>query len=102
MRGAVAIGEQPNDAVRTALAASPSMDGLDLATEATISAEYTEGPADARRHIVAYDYGMKRNILRLFLKNGCRVTVVPAATRSEEHTSELQSRGHLVCRLLLE
>src|SRR5207253_4943348 len=33
MRGAVAIGEQPNDAVRTALGASPSMDGLDLATE---------------------------------------------------------------------
>src|SRR5213078_2764842 len=81
MRGAVAIGEQPNDAVRTALAASPSMDGLDLATEATIGAEYTEGPADARRHIVAYDYGMKRNILRLFLKNACRVTVVPDARR---------------------
>src|SRR5439155_411346 len=39
-----------------------------------------EWPAAARRHIVAYDYGMKRNILRLFLKNGCRVTVVPAAT----------------------
>jgi carbamoyl-phosphate synthase small subunit len=80
MRGAVALGEQPTDAVRAALAASPSMDGLDLATQATIGAEYTEGPADARRHIVAYDYGMKRNILRLFLKNGCRVTVVPAAT----------------------
>src|SRR3989441_11184121 len=37
-------------------------------------------PMVARRHILAYDYGMKRNILRLFLKNGCRVTVVPAAT----------------------
>ncbi len=80
MRGAVALGELPTDAVRAALAASPSMDGLDLATEATIGAEYTEGAADAQRHIVAYDYGMKRNILRLFLKNGCRVTVVPAAT----------------------
>src|SRR6266480_1940308 len=80
MRGAVALGDQPTDAVRSALAASPSMDGLDLATRATIGAEYTEGPADAQRHIVAYDYGMKRNILRLFLKNGCRVTVVPATT----------------------
>src|SRR5256886_7735958 len=39
MRGAVALGEQPNDVVRTALAASPSMDGLDLATQATIGAE---------------------------------------------------------------
>ncbi len=80
MRGTVALGEQPTAAVRAALAASPSMDGLDLATHATVPAEYSEGPPDAGRHIVAFDYGMKRNILRLFLKNGCRVTVVPAAT----------------------
>src|SRR5438105_3441620 len=46
MRGAVAPGEQPSEQVRAALAASPSMDGLDLATHATIGAEYTEGPAD--------------------------------------------------------
>src|SRR5437870_6139599 len=37
----------------------------------------------------------------LFLNNGNR-TFTEAAARSEEHTSELQSRGHLVCRLLLE
>jgi len=66
--------------VRAALAASPSMDGLDLATQATIAGDYVEGPADARHHIVAYDYGMKRNILRLFLQHDCRVTVVPAGT----------------------
>jgi carbamoyl-phosphate synthase small subunit len=80
MRGAVALGEEPDDAVRAALAASPSMDGLDLASAATIRAEYSEGPASARHHVVAYDFGMKRNILRLFLKNDCRVTVVPAET----------------------
>src|SRR3989441_9171703 len=80
MRGAVALGDAPDEPVRAALAASPSMDGLDLATRATIAAEYAEGPADARHHIVAYDYGMKRNIVRLFLSHGCRVTVVPAAT----------------------
>jgi carbamoyl-phosphate synthase small subunit len=80
MRGAVALGERPSDAVRAALAASPSMDGLDLATHATIATEYVEGAAGARHHIVAYDYGMKRNILRLFVKHDCRVTVVPAAT----------------------
>src|SRR3989449_2587261 len=106
MRGAVAPGGQPTDAVRAALAASPSMDGLDLATRATIAQRYTERPRDARRHIVAYDYGMKRNIVRLFVQHGCRVTVGPAETsaaqgrelepdglflsngRSEEHTSE--------------
>ena len=80
MRGALALGERPDDAVRTALAASPRMDGLDLATVATVPGEYVEGPSDARHHIVAYDYGMKRNILRLFLQHGCRVTVVPATT----------------------
>jgi carbamoyl-phosphate synthase small subunit len=80
LRGAVALGERPSDAVRAALAASPSMDGLDLATHATIATEYVEGAAGARHHIVAYDYGMKRNILRLFVKHDCRVTVVPAAT----------------------
>jgi len=86
MRGAVALGVMSRSTpCVTALAASPSMDGLDLATEATIGAEYTEGPAEARRHIVAYDYGMKRNILRLFLKNGCRVTVVPAANAGRAH-----------------
>jgi carbamoyl-phosphate synthase small subunit len=80
MRGALALGERPDDAVRAALAASPCMDGLDLATAATVPGEYVEGPAAARHHIVAYDFGMKRNILRLFLQHGCRVTVVPATT----------------------
>ncbi len=80
MRGVVALGERPSDEVRAALDASPSMDGLDLATKATIDAEYVEGAADARHHIVAFDFGMKRNILRLFLRHGCRVTVVPAQT----------------------
>jgi carbamoyl-phosphate synthase small subunit len=83
MRGAVALGEAPSDAVRAALAASPSMDGLDLASAATIADECTEGPAEARYHIVAFDFGMKRNIVRLFIKHGCRVTVVPAATTAE-------------------
>jgi len=80
MRGVMALGEGPDESVRAALAASPSMDGLDLASHATIAQQYHEGPADARHHIVAYDYGMKRNIVRLFLGHGCRVTVVPAAT----------------------
>jgi len=80
MRGAVALGETPSDAVKAALAASPSMDGLDLATKATIAEEYHEGPKDAKHHVVAFDFGMKRNILRLFAQHGCRVTVVPAKT----------------------
>ena len=80
MRGVVAVGESPTDAVRARLAASPSMEGLDRASRVTCAAWSTSGPADARHHVVAYDYGMKRNIVRLLVAAGCRVTVVPATT----------------------
>ena len=92
MRGAVALGDEPSDVVKAALAASPSMDGLDLATKATIAEEYSEGPKDAAHHVVAFDFGMKRNILRLFGQHGCRVTVVPAST-SAERVRELEPDG---------
>ena len=84
MRGVVALGEKPTDPVMQALAASPSMDGLDLASVATIPDSYVEGPAGAKHHVVAFDFGMKRNILRLFVQHGCRVTVVPAATTATQ------------------
>jgi carbamoyl-phosphate synthase small subunit len=41
---------------------------------------YSWGSAQASTHIVAYDYGIKRNILRLFEERGCRITVVPSKT----------------------
>jgi carbamoyl-phosphate synthase small subunit len=80
MRGVVAVGTEPSEEVRATLAASPSMEGLDLASRVTCGAWETAGPDDARLHVVAYDYGMKRNILRLLVAAGCRVTVVPAST----------------------
>jgi carbamoyl-phosphate synthase small subunit len=80
MRGVVAAGEAPTDEVHAVLAASPSMAGLDLASRVTCGAWETTGPEDARFHVVAYDYGMKRNIVRLLVASGCRVTTVPAAT----------------------
>ena len=92
MRGALALGDAPSDEVRRLLAAAPDMNGLDLASEATIDAAYTEGPTDAQHHVVAYDFGMKRNILRLFVQNGCRVTVVPASTTAAQ-VRELQPDG---------
>ena len=92
MRGVVALGESPTDDVRAALAASPSMDGLDLASVATIAQEYDEGAPDAAHHIVAFDFGMKRNILRLFAKHACRVTVVPAKTTAAR-VRELEPDG---------
>ncbi len=92
MRGVLALGEKPSDAISAALAASPSMDGLDLASAATIATAYGEGPKDAKHHVVAFDFGMKRNILRLFVQHGCRVTVVPAAT-SAAQTRALKPDG---------
>jgi len=83
MRGVIGNGEMPSEEARASLAACPSMEGLDLASLASTKERYTWGDPGARSHIVAYDYGIKRNILRLFAENGCRVTVVPAETPAE-------------------
>jgi len=83
MRGVIGRGEEPDDESRAALEACPSMVGLDLASRVTTRERYEWGDPRARHHIVAYDYGIKRNILRLFAENDCRVTVVPASTPAE-------------------
>lgn len=84
MLGVVATGSEPSVGVRTALASCPSMEGLDLATVVSTNASYEWGSKTAPRHIVAFDYGIKRNILRLFESHGCRVTVVPSKTSAAE------------------
>jgi len=77
---------------------SPSMAGLDLATRVSTPAIYAwdkpaepcspsdleSDPAEIRFHVVAYDFGMKRNILRRLVHAGCRLTVVPATTSAED------------------
>ena len=74
----------------------PGMQGMDLAREVTTAQAYqwTEGSwqlddtawheTAAQRHVVAYDFGVKRNILRMLADRGCRVTVVPAQTPAAE------------------
>lgn len=80
MRGVIGAGLEPDQASRAGLDACPSMEGLDLASRVTTRDTYTWGDPRARHHILAYDYGIKRNILRLFSENDCRVTVVTADT----------------------
>jgi carbamoyl-phosphate synthase small subunit len=92
MRGVIDAGESPSDATQAALDACPSMEGLDLASTVTTDAPYEWGAGNAPYHIVAYDYGIKRNILRLFEEQGCRVTVVPATTTAEA-TLDLKPDG---------
>ena len=74
----------------------PGLQGMDLAKEVSNQAGYIwqEGVWDIQKgylsapkirfHVVAYDFGVKRNILRMLVARGCRVTVVPAATTSAE------------------
>jgi len=70
--------------------ASRSMLGLDLAREVTCADRYSVGStaADGRREdpfrVVAYDFGMKQNIVRMLAAAGCDVTVVPATTSAAE------------------
>lgn len=85
---------------KNALAKFPGMNGLDLAKVVTTSEKYvwTEGewllfgsnqvpgfdiPRVSKR-VVAYDFGVKRNILRMLAQRGCEVTVVPAQTSAQE------------------
>jgi carbamoyl-phosphate synthase small subunit len=76
--------------------AAPSMAGLDLAkvvsvtepygwtdTEWQLGAGYGEA-GTGRFHVVAFDYGVKHNILRMLASRGCRVTVVPARTHAAD------------------
>jgi carbamoyl-phosphate synthase small subunit len=92
MRGVIAQGTEPSAEAKAALDACPSMEGLDLATRVSTREPYTWGDPSAPNHIVAYDYGIKRNILRLFADHGCRITVLPS-TAPAEQALELEPNG---------
>jgi carbamoyl-phosphate synthase small subunit len=78
MRGVIGAGSTPSDAVRSAVLSCPSMEGLDLASVVSTREPYVWGSPSASLHIVAYDYGIKKNILRLFEAHDARISVVPA------------------------
>ncbi|WP_421270587.1 glutamine-hydrolyzing carbamoyl-phosphate synthase small subunit [Aeromonas taiwanensis] len=97
--GCILAGKQLDEAHALEQArAFPGLKGMDLAKEVTVSEPYrwTEGswqlgkghvtPAegDFKYHVVAYDFGVKRNILRMLVDRGCRLTVVPAKTPAAE------------------
>ena len=94
--GAILAGEDATEAKAQALIAEfGSMVGKDLAKEVTCSERYewNEGewklgagfgnPAK-QYHVVAYDFGVKTNILRMLAERGCRLTVVPAQTPAKD------------------
>ena len=105
---ALAAGETVTDAVIAqavaAAKAAPSMAGLDLArvvsadkSYAWTESEWTLGQGYGQQtapkfHVVAYDFGVKKNILRMLSERGCKVTVVPAQTPAAE-VQKLQPNG---------
>ncbi|HEX6311608.1 MAG TPA: glutamine-hydrolyzing carbamoyl-phosphate synthase small subunit [Acidimicrobiia bacterium] len=66
--------------VRAAAAAGAGTEGLDLVAAVTTDTPYEAGDPDSEFHVVAYDFGIKRTILRHLESAGCYVTVVPAST----------------------
>ncbi|HAA45188.1 MAG: carbamoyl phosphate synthase small subunit [Halomonas sp. 54_146] len=94
LAGAEAEGEEAVARALEAAKAFPGLKGMDLAKEVSCKEAYEwsegewtlgEGYADAAQserpyHVVAFDYGVKFNILRMLAARGCRLTVVPAQT----------------------
>ena len=93
MRAALSTSDPHPDRLLEMARTTRAMNGLNLASEVTCSERY-EWPAAGHTayHVVAYDFGIKRNILRMLAARGCRVTVVPAGTSATE-TLELNPDG---------
>ncbi len=108
LRGVVATDGTPAERLVAEARALPTMAGLELAGRVTCAQTYgwTQGSIDlaapvsdagaraaaasadsgtkGRRRVVAYDFGIKQNILRLLVDHGCEVTVVPARTAAAD------------------
>jgi carbamoyl-phosphate synthase small subunit len=103
MRGVISTAETNTDVLIAKARSLRKMDGTDLARVVSTKSAYAFDAADSRNqtgdpllavgfdqtegenlHVVAYDFGIKRNILRMLVREGCRVTVVPAETSAED------------------
>ncbi|MBI1788533.1 MAG: glutamine-hydrolyzing carbamoyl-phosphate synthase small subunit [Acidobacteria bacterium] len=98
MRGVLSAVERNAHTLIERARGIPTMAGLDLASRVTTPAIYhwdkpvekcspserLAPPAEPSHHVVAYDFGIKHNILRRLVHVGCRVTVVPALTSAED------------------
>jgi carbamoyl-phosphate synthase small subunit len=89
-----AIGAEPPDTLLRRARAAPDMNGLDLVKSVTPKEPYpwsegrgawaTWSARPTEHHVVVFDYGIKRNILRCLVDSGCRLTVVPAAAKAAD------------------
>ncbi|MFC5863419.1 glutamine-hydrolyzing carbamoyl-phosphate synthase small subunit [Acidicapsa dinghuensis] len=103
MRGVISRAETDPEKLIAKARSIRKMDGTDLARVVSTKTQFSFDETDANNqsgdpllstrdagnferklHVVAYDFGIKRNILRMLTREGCRVTVVPAETRADE------------------
>jgi carbamoyl-phosphate synthase small subunit len=102
LRGVISTAVEDTDALVAKALAHKKMDGTDLASVVTTRALYEWEASEPRNesgdallpgvdasatetlHVVAYDFGIKQNILRMLTRENCRVTVVPAKTSAAE------------------
>jgi carbamoyl-phosphate synthase small subunit len=105
MRGVISTTEPNPDALVQKARSIRKMDGTDLARVVSTKSSYEFDASDPRSqmgepllptalvqklegrkplHVVAYDFGIKQNILRMLIREGCRVTVVPAQTTADD------------------
>ncbi len=98
LNGCIMAGDLDQDAALAAARAFPGLKGMDLAKVVTTQEKYewnsstwklgeghaTIAPDSQPYHVVAFDFGVKRNILRMLVERGCRLTVVPAQTSAAE------------------
>jgi carbamoyl-phosphate synthase small subunit len=106
MRGVISTSESNPEVLVQKARSIPKMEGTDLARVVSTKASYQFDSSDSRNqsgdpllpdalvqddvwegktlHVVAYDFGIKYNILRMLSREGCRVTVVPAETSAED------------------
>ncbi|RYE65542.1 MAG: carbamoyl-phosphate synthase small subunit, partial [Oxalobacteraceae bacterium] len=90
-------GNEPSEAQALDLARSfPGLNGMDLAKVVSVKAPYSFNETEwklgegfgkqdnPRFHVVAFDYGVKRNILRMLAERGCKVTVLPAQATAKD------------------
>ncbi|HWU34797.1 MAG TPA: glutamine-hydrolyzing carbamoyl-phosphate synthase small subunit [Methylovorus sp.] len=94
--GCIITGEADEAKALELARAFPGLAGMDLAKVVSCTQSYTfeEGewvlgsgyvkPEASRYHVVAFDYGVKRNILRMLTARGCKVTVLPAQASAED------------------
>jgi carbamoyl-phosphate synthase small subunit len=112
MRGVISTAETNVEKLVAKARSIQKMDGTDLARVVSTKTQYSfdadnefaetgdpllaglaaNEPGKPLLHVVAYDFGIKRNILRMLTREGCRVTVVPAETRADE-VMELKPDG---------